>query len=189
MTDTGDARYQTCKVCGAKDCDCTMGDWVTRLQAENAALKAELKAINAALDDPRIDLTMTACEVIAALKEQVAQLEDQVQKNSIHSNLVDAWCNEHGSQMPWGKLIRLTAVLEKLPKEEEDRLLYLDYPDYPAQLTTLQSKSAALVDALEDCEVEINLHKTSAYCQICDEITEDALIKARKALAAFKGEK
>lgn len=42
MTDTGDARYQTCKVCGAKDCDCTMGDWVTKLQAENAALKEQV---------------------------------------------------------------------------------------------------------------------------------------------------
>lgn len=41
------------------------------LEAENAALKAELKAINTALDDPRTDLTMTACEVIVALKEQV----------------------------------------------------------------------------------------------------------------------
>ena len=45
----------------------------SRLQAENAALKAELKAINAALDDPRTDLTMTACEVIVALKEQIVQ--------------------------------------------------------------------------------------------------------------------
>lgn len=43
-------------------------------ESENAALKAELKAINTALDDPRTDLTMTACEVIVALKAQVAQL-------------------------------------------------------------------------------------------------------------------
>ena len=46
------------------------------LQAENSTLKEELKAINAALDDPRTDLTMAACEVIVALKEQVAQLQD-----------------------------------------------------------------------------------------------------------------
>jgi ribonuclease HI len=37
---------------------------------EISSLKAELKAINAALDDPRTDLTMTACEVIASLKAQ-----------------------------------------------------------------------------------------------------------------------
>jgi len=50
-------------------------EYINNLEAENAALKAELKAINAALDDPRTDLTMTACQVIAALKEQVAQLQ------------------------------------------------------------------------------------------------------------------
>jgi len=42
MTDTGDARYQTCKVCGAKDCDCTMSDWVTKLQVEIATLKEKV---------------------------------------------------------------------------------------------------------------------------------------------------
>ena len=42
-----------------------------RLEREIEALKAELKAINTALDDPRTDLTMTACEVIVALKEQI----------------------------------------------------------------------------------------------------------------------
>ena len=49
MTDTGEVRYQTCKVCGAKDCDCTMGDWVTKLQTENAALKEQVAdlALNA----------------------------------------------------------------------------------------------------------------------------------------------
>ena len=50
-------------------------EYMEQLESENAALKEELKAINAALDDPRTDLTMTACQVIAALKEQVAQLQ------------------------------------------------------------------------------------------------------------------
>lgn len=54
-------------------------EYISNLEAENAALKEELKAINAALDDPRTDLTMTACQVIAALKEQVAQLERDVE--------------------------------------------------------------------------------------------------------------
>ena len=40
-----------------------------RLRAENERLKAELKAITFALDDPRIDLTMTAVEVIAEAKK------------------------------------------------------------------------------------------------------------------------
>lgn len=52
--------------------------FLKQLQAENAALKAELKAINTALDDPRTDLTMTACEVITELKEQVGELQEQV---------------------------------------------------------------------------------------------------------------
>jgi len=42
-----------------------------RLKEVIASLKSELKAINAALDDPRTDLTMTACEVITSLKAQL----------------------------------------------------------------------------------------------------------------------
>lgn len=38
------------------------------LMAKVEQLKKELKAINAALDDPRVDLTMTATEIIAEMK-------------------------------------------------------------------------------------------------------------------------
>lgn len=45
------------------------------LQEENARLKAELKAISIALDDPRTDLTMTAVEVITSLRAENATLK------------------------------------------------------------------------------------------------------------------
>ena len=106
-------------------------------EAENAALKAELKAINAALDDPRTDLTMTACEVISTLKEQVAQLTSTI---------------KHAEQM------------EDMDKKE---------------LTLLQSKSAALVDALE------------AYPDFGEYFMEnlEAIDMKKAALAEFKGAK
>lgn len=52
---------------------------IERLETENAALKAELKAINATLDDPRTDLTMTACEVIASLKGKLTEQAKEIE--------------------------------------------------------------------------------------------------------------
>ena len=60
-----------------------MFDRVVELQAENAALKAELKDINNALDDPRTDLTLTAVEVIASAPELLVALEQMLNLNSL----------------------------------------------------------------------------------------------------------
>ena len=57
-----------------------MFDRVVELQAENAALKAELKDINNALDDPRTDLTLTAVEVIHALKAELAAAQKDAER-------------------------------------------------------------------------------------------------------------
>lgn len=43
---------------------------LTRLQAENIQLKKELREICAAIDDPAIDLTLTAVECIKKLKAE-----------------------------------------------------------------------------------------------------------------------
>ena len=45
---------------------------VSRLRAENARMKAELKSIEGALDDPRANLTLTTAEIIRELKAQLA---------------------------------------------------------------------------------------------------------------------
>ena len=45
---------------------------VSQLRAENARMKAELKSIEGALDDPRANLTLTTAEIIRELKAQLA---------------------------------------------------------------------------------------------------------------------
>ena len=44
------------------------------LTEQNKQLKAELKSIDGALDDPRVNLTLTASEIIWELKEQIERL-------------------------------------------------------------------------------------------------------------------
>ena len=53
---------------------------VESLRQQLATLKAELKTISKAIDDPRTDLTMTVSEVIAELRKQLADLLDWQQK-------------------------------------------------------------------------------------------------------------
>lgn len=48
--------------------------------AEIATLKAELRAISVALNDPRTDLTLTMVEVITELHDQVTLLRDALWK-------------------------------------------------------------------------------------------------------------
>lgn len=161
-------------------------DKLSSAQAENAALKAELKAINAALDNPRTDLTMTACEVIFALREQVAQLKDALTPKPPRDDLVPhAYELEptHNNAEFWYKaghseearlkgksvIFMAQAVFAwknaAYAKAEEEMALR-------QQLTTLQSKSAALVDALEMLEFH-------------DDPSIACIVK--RALVAFKG--
>lgn len=48
-----------------------MGTELEALRAENKVLKQELKEINAAIDDPAVDLTLTAVECIQKIKQQL----------------------------------------------------------------------------------------------------------------------
>ena len=48
-------------------------DKVAELRQQLAILKNELKSIGKALNDPRVDLTMTMSEVIMELRQQLAE--------------------------------------------------------------------------------------------------------------------
>ena len=48
------------------------------LQEENASLKQELKDINKVIDDPAVDLTMTASECILKLKKENIKLKQEI---------------------------------------------------------------------------------------------------------------
>ena len=54
---------------------CALGNTVSRLRSELAALKAELREICAAIDDPACDLTLTAVECIKKLKGRTRNCE------------------------------------------------------------------------------------------------------------------
>jgi hypothetical protein len=50
------------------------------LRAENERLKAELKSIDGALDDPRANLTLTTAEIIWEIKAELAEKEAEILK-------------------------------------------------------------------------------------------------------------
>lgn len=52
----------------------TAASEITTLREQVKKLKAELKSIDGALDDPRANLTLTTSEIIWELKEQVEKL-------------------------------------------------------------------------------------------------------------------
>lgn len=120
------------------------------LAKENAALKAELKAINAALDDPRTDLTLTAVEVIVALKEQITRLEESIEE-----------------------------LTRKYQKHAGNYYASQD------ALAKLQSKSAALVVALERIRGDLWLQIESKHGPKFA-TNYPSILTADAALAAFK---
>lgn len=54
----------------------TLNTQLAALAEQNKQLKAELKSIDGALDDPRANLTLTTSEIILELKEQVEKLTE-----------------------------------------------------------------------------------------------------------------
>lgn len=76
-------------------------------------------------------------EEAATLRAENERLKDQLEGTETCGKLMDAWIAEHGSQIPWPKAVQLLAIVMKYSEEERDRLLCLDYPDYPAQVTEL----------------------------------------------------
>lgn len=66
----------TCNAWSENECACG-ADWTPQevydLRAENNRLKAELKSIDGALDDPRANLTLTTAEIIQEIKAELAE--------------------------------------------------------------------------------------------------------------------
>ena len=66
----------TCNAWSENECACG-ADWTPQevydLRAENERLKTELKSIDAALDDPRVNITLTTAEVVLELKAELAE--------------------------------------------------------------------------------------------------------------------
>ncbi len=56
------------------DCICASRESATEVREQIKKLKAELKSIDGALNDPRANLTLTTSEIIWELKEQVEKL-------------------------------------------------------------------------------------------------------------------
>ena len=50
------------------------------LRAENERLKAELKSIDGALDDPRANLTLTTAEIIWEIKAELAEAKKDAER-------------------------------------------------------------------------------------------------------------
>lgn len=54
------------------------------------------------------------------------QQEDAEQpRELLAARLIDAWCEAHGTKIPWDKAIKIVAVITKMDPEEEKRLLNL----------------------------------------------------------------
>jgi hypothetical protein len=79
---------------------------------------------------------------IAARDARIAELE--AAQDEVFLRLTNAWITDSGSQMPWGKMIEMTAIITKMPDAERDRLLMLDFPDVLADRDQLRAELAAL---------------------------------------------
>ena len=53
--------------------------WIDNLRQQLSTLKAELKCIGEAIDDPRTDLTMTMSELILEYKQQLADTNEHIE--------------------------------------------------------------------------------------------------------------
>ena len=79
-----DPRYQLCKVCGAKDCDCTIMDWVNKPHIENAALRAEVERLRMALADTEA-LELGTAERCKRWRESYKMQEQQLAASQLEA--------------------------------------------------------------------------------------------------------
>ena len=102
--------------CSGTMCQAEVGDWVCveLLQSAQSELAAQ-----------RLQLARCA-EQIDTQHGELAALREELANHDSASLLMNAWVDEHKSQMPWDKAIELIAVVTKIPDAEKQRLLCLD---------------------------------------------------------------
>ena len=90
-----------------------MENEITTLREQVEKLKAELKSIDGALDDPRANLTLTTSEIIWELKEQVKKLENRLNKDSQEFTII---CARETERVLREQLAALAEQNEKMRK-------------------------------------------------------------------------
>ena len=83
-----------------------LGNELDQLRAENNRLKAELKSIDGALDDPRANLTLTTAEIIWEIKAELAEVKKDAERWKYARRKIcftdngDGTCMMHGINLP-----------------------------------------------------------------------------------------
>ena len=118
---------------------CALGNTVSRLRSELAALKAELREICAAIDDPACDLTLTAVECIKKLKAE----NEALRKDAERWRLLRKTMEE---SVGGGVLVNDEKLVYEDPEAGEAVSIYW-YPDTPVGF--YESKADTLDEAID----------------------------------------
>ena len=84
----------------------TLEKELDQFRAENEKLKAELKSIDGALDDPRANLTLTTAEIIWEIKAELAEAKKDAERWKYARRKIcftgngDGTCMMHGINLP-----------------------------------------------------------------------------------------
>ena len=130
------------------DAQRAMENEIERLREQNKQLKAELKSIDGALNDPRANLTLTTSEIIWELKAQVEKLTKE------RDELVNAIDNEmvvtHMGVFNAGDDPKV--ALNKIYCYAQDLGEFFAEDACKEQLAALAEQNEKLREALVDCE-------------------------------------
>lgn len=74
-----------------------------QLRAENERLKAELKSIDGALDDPRANLTLTTAEIIWEIKAELAEAKKDSERMVNALICMTGWTKEYALEKGWNR--------------------------------------------------------------------------------------
>lgn len=86
---------------GVRFCECEKR--FTQLRAENERLKAELKSIDGALDDPRANLTLTTAEIIWEIKAELAEAKKDSERMVNALICMTGWTKEYALEKGWNR--------------------------------------------------------------------------------------
>ena len=106
--------------------------------------------------------------------EAVAQ-EENTPPEILAARLIDAWCDSHGTQIPWEKAVEITTIITHPPEAEKDRLLALSDAAPPP---------GDLVGALEEVSSdELYSIIAGTYQQFATDVPDDNAL--RQVVAAL----